>query len=62
MIEVIIVIVGLYMLGAVICLGIILEYNNFNPCISILWPIILLILIIKCIITAFKEIPKIWKI
>lgn len=61
MAEIIIAIIGIYIIGAVICFGITVDYNNLNPCISILWPIILLIIIIKGIVIAFKEIPKIWK-
>lgn len=56
-------IIGIYIIVAVICFGVIADYyDNLNPCISILWPIILLIIITKGIIIAFKEIPKIWKI
>ena len=62
MAEIIITIGGIYIIGAAICFGITVADNNLNPCISILWPIILLIIIIKGIIITFKEIPKIWKI
>lgn len=61
MAKIIIAIIGIYVIGAVICFAGIIDYDNLNPCISILWPIILLIIIIKGIIIAFKEIPKIWK-
>ena len=64
MADIIIAIIGIYIIGAVICFGVIVDEDNLshlNPCISILWPIIFLIIISKGIIIAFKEIPKIWK-
>lgn len=61
MVNIIITIVGIYIIGAAICLCVILENADLNPCISILWPIALLIIIVKGIVIAFKEIPKIWK-
>lgn len=59
--EIIITIIGIYIIGALICFGVMTDYDNLNPCVSFLWPIILLIIIAKGIIIAFKEIPKIWK-
>lgn len=61
MVKIIIAIIGIYVVGAIICFGVTVDHDNLNPCISILWPIIILIIIVKGIIIAFKEIPKIWK-
>lgn len=51
----------LYILGVVVFWAIIADGNKYNCNISIIWPIALLILFIKSLIIAFKEIPKIWK-
>lgn len=54
-------IIMLYALGVLVSWAIIADGNKYNCNISIIWPIILLILFIKSLIIAFKEIPKIWK-
>lgn len=51
----------LYILGSIVTFAITEDQNKYNTSIAIIWPIILLILLAKCIIKAFKEIPKIWK-
>lgn len=51
----------LYILGSLVTFAITMDQNKYNASIAIIWPIILLILLAKCIIKAFKEIPKIWK-
>jgi len=61
MIDTIIIIVVIYISGVIISSGI-AYLNRLSLYTSIIWPIILLIIIPKGIIIAFKEIPKIWKI
>lgn len=50
-----------YILGVMVSWAIIADGKKYNCNISVIWPIVLLILFIKALIIAFKEIPKIWK-
>lgn len=51
----------LYILASIVTFAITEDQGKYNSCIAIIWPIVLLVLLIKCFVKAFKEIPKIWK-
>ena len=54
-------IVMCYILGCIITWAI-TEYKEYSkPYIMLIWPIVLVLLLVKYIIKAFKALPEIWK-
>ena len=54
-------IIMLYTLGGLLTWAII-EYKNYDKSyVVMIWPILILLLLVKYLIKAFKALPEIWK-
>ena len=50
-----------YVLGLVISWAIMEENNYKKAYVMIIWPIVLVLLLVKYIVKAFKALPEIWR-